>query len=61
MTPVRLPNGNLRVPVGGKTEGGVCVDGWQEISPDHPDWAGWQRWLENNDPLPTADTARTAA
>lgn len=42
MEPVRLPNGNLRVPVAFYDEQlGIYGDGMVEIGPDHPEYEWW--------------------
>lgn len=44
MNPVRLPNGNLMVPVRLEDEAtGIIGDGMMEIDSSHPDWDEWQR------------------
>jgi hypothetical protein len=43
MRVVKLPNGNLIVPKRAESDDGAVVgDGFEEITPEHPDY---QRWL----------------
>jgi len=62
MRAIRLPNGNLIVPVRVESEDGLTVgDGHEEIGPDHPDYAEWLRFArERERPFPV-EHVRAAA
>lgn len=44
MSPVRLENGHLLVPMRAEGAGGLVGDGMVEIGPDHPDFDVWDRF-----------------
>jgi hypothetical protein len=44
--PLRLPNGNLLVPVSLVAPDGTQGDAWQEIPPGSPDFEKWAPFVE---------------
>jgi hypothetical protein len=44
---IRLPDGRLRIPVGGRDQFGNWVDGETVIGPEHP---AYERWLPFAEP-----------
>jgi hypothetical protein len=46
MTGRRLRNGNLLVPRRAEAEDGTIGDGWEEITPEHPDYEPYLKDLE---------------
>lgn len=45
----KLENGNLLIPKRAEADDdgdGVIGDGVEEITPDHPEYQKWQKWLD---------------
>lgn len=46
LTPERLPDGRLLVPLRGVSEDGVVAEGLCPIGPEHPAYQLWSDYLE---------------
>ena len=50
MQAIRLPNGDLIIPVRVKGPGGIVGDSTEVISPEHPDYGAWLRFAREHRP-----------